>query len=924
MKNNKGFTMIELLAVIVILGILSIMAIVGVSSLIDRSKKEDAIQSEKTLKMAAESYYQTNQSELPKAIGEKRRIDATELKAKKYLKQSIKDSKGNDCTNNSYVLVYKESTTEYSYETYLCGKEVKQSQSEPTITAYFTDNDNKKIDDKSSLYKNLKQAKLYMVLKGGEEDGKKIAIDGYSYIIYAKTEDEAKFTEVFNSGTLSANGSTEITVDRKITDYLDVTGRTDFRIRVTVINKKGVKKTVEKDGYDEGFYDDDVDPICSNISGEAEANEWINKSSSKKDRTITATCDDGEGSGCIRDHFSRTWPNDYQKTGAEYSYIQVVDNAQNKSVEDSFVTAKNPCDVSVINTSGCRVRVNVDVASPTVTIRETPLKTKKVVSEKNTVVLEDEIKADSYKKSINNWLNAANYPEGIKFTIDLSDDIHLASYTWEVNEANLKTTVNNKDIKFDEKSSENASKKYGETESNKNCGTLTDTITIGFKAEGKRQGRLTVVDKAGNKTVVYITAFLDRTKPTVPTTNLFKWKADTPKPTSSTGLKGYTEDTWHKGKVFTKASGATDSMSGVSHYEYIARGATTPTTTPTKAPRSIEAEGISYIAYRTVDMAGNASAFNKEKTVKLDRSPPTVPAVNMYKWKNNNAPTKSSGLSSYSNDTWLSGKVYTEHGISTDKYSGNASIGDPSKIYYQYTTTGKTGNKKNQTANYRNIEKEGVSYIVWRACDPLGNCSANSAKKTIKLDRTNPSCSIKKTSTYNASGVSVKVSCSDGISGISSCPGNRSGLKSNKTYSTTDNAGNSSSCSVSIYSTRQYRYIQKVNKTCKKGSCCGWYTETRRNCNECGKEQYSSANASCSSSGSVSSCSTGKKVECGVTGTLNIPIYKCVASRCKKCTYNTNPKECTKACCGKKCGTAYGSWGGANTGCASDWRYLYY
>lgn len=922
MKNNKGFTMIELLAVIVILGILSIMAIVGVSSLIDKSKKEDAIQSEKTLKMAAESYYQTNQSELPKAIGEKKRIDAAELKTKKYLKQSIKDSKGNDCTNNSYVLVYKESTTEYSYETYLCGKEVEKSKSEPTITAYFTDNDNKKIDDKKTLYKNLKQAKLYMVLKGGEEDGKKIAIDGYSYIIYAKTEDEAKFTEVFNSGTLSANGSTEITVDRKITDYLDVTGRTDFRINITVINKKGVRKTEKlittgKDDISiEGFYNDDVKPICSNISGEAEANEWINKSSSKKNRTITATCSDGEGSGCIRNTFSRTWPNDYQKTGAEYSYIQVVDNAQNKSVEDSFVTAKNPCDVSVINTSGCRVRVNVDVASPTVTIRETPLKTKKVVSEKNTVVLEDEIKADSYKKSVNNWLNAANYPEGIKFTIDLSDDIHLASYTWEVNEANLKTTVNNKDIKFDKKSSENASKKYGETESNKNCGPLKDTITIGFKAEGKRQGRLTVVDKAGNKTVVYITAFLDRTKPTVPTTNLFKWKADTPKPTSSTGLKGYTEDTWHKGKVFTKASGATDSMSGVSHYEYIARGATTPTTTPTKAPRNIEAEGISHIAYRTVDIAGNASAFNKEKTVKLDRSPPTVPAVNMYKWKNNTAPTKSSGLSSYSNDTWLSGKVYTEHGPSTDKYSGNAKIGDPSKIYYQYTTTGKTENKKNQTANYRNVEAQGVSYIVWRACDPLGNCSANSAKKTIKLDRTDPSCKIKKTITYSASGVTVKVSCSDGISGISSCPGTRSGLKSNKTYSTRDNAGNSSSCSVSIYSTRQYRYIQKVNKTCKIGSCCGWYTETRRSCKKCGSETKckSSAGFSCPSGWSK----TGRYCPGWTSGA--VPL----CSRCSECTYNTDPKECTKACCGKKCGTAYGSWGGKNTGCTSDWRYLYY
>ena len=36
--KNKGFTMIELLAAIVILGVLSVLAIVGVQNLIDKSK----------------------------------------------------------------------------------------------------------------------------------------------------------------------------------------------------------------------------------------------------------------------------------------------------------------------------------------------------------------------------------------------------------------------------------------------------------------------------------------------------------------------------------------------------------------------------------------------------------------------------------------------------------------------------------------------------------------------------------------------------------------------------------------------------------------------------------------------------------------------------------------------------------------------
>ena len=68
MNNKKGFTLVELLAVITILGILSLGTIGYVNQMIDKSKKEKLSQQEKTVKMAAESYLQANRSELPKAI----------------------------------------------------------------------------------------------------------------------------------------------------------------------------------------------------------------------------------------------------------------------------------------------------------------------------------------------------------------------------------------------------------------------------------------------------------------------------------------------------------------------------------------------------------------------------------------------------------------------------------------------------------------------------------------------------------------------------------------------------------------------------------------------------------------------------------------------------------------------------------------
>ena len=840
--NKKGFTMIELLAAIVILGILSVLAIVGVSGLIEKSKEEDQRQQENTLKMAAESYYSSNRSELPKEIGKKKIISASDLKKSKYLKEDIKDKNGDLCMsgdNESYVEVYKKSETKYIYKSAICGrKESKGDVATPTAKIYLTDSTGK---ESIEVYKNVKTAKLVIKLNGGaRKSGQQVAIEGYSFSLSVKGS-EGKLTEVYNSGTVGGENKNDIVLTEPVTNYIDISGVTELYAEVEVINKDG-ESAKDKTDNQEGKYHDQDNPKCNGISTKPVGeNDWIGKYSPEERRSVTMKCNDGEGSGCKRPTFTRTWPDQQNPGGAEWGYIQVVDNVNRKSIEDIYIDGitgidgirGSVCDGEKFKDDACRVRVNVDVKTPTIEVRKTPLKSKVTAKDGNEKV---SIPHTSYQNNVNNWLNAENYSNGIEFTVDISDNIRLASYTWEVNYSNQTTTVANDKIKFNSKSSEAKTKEYGDSNKSINCGETSDTIKIGFKDEGKRQGKLTVYDKAGNYTIIYITAYLDRTKPAVPKTNLYKWKSEKTAPISSKGLEAYSQNTWHKGMVYTEGSDSSDTMSGVWHYEYVTSGAEGTTKTPVEAKyKNIVAEGITYIAYRAVDVAGNPSNLNENKIVKLDRSGPTIPKVNMYKWKTNTAPTSSkSGVNGvYDNDTWIDGKVYTEHSISTDAYSGNETIGDKTKIYYQYTTTGKTKNETNQKASYRNIEAEGVSYIKWKACDPLGNCSAYSATKTVKVDRTNPSCSIKKTSTYNPNGVSVKVSCSDSLSGVSSCPGSKSGLTSSKTYSTTDKVGRKASCSVKVYSTKQYRYIQKVNKTCNKGDCCGWNTVTKKNCNKC-------------------------------------------------------------------------------------------
>ena len=68
--KNKGFTMIELLAAVVVLGILSVIAIASVTSLKDKAKAEDEEVYKKSLKMAAETYLQSNKSQYPRTVGQ--------------------------------------------------------------------------------------------------------------------------------------------------------------------------------------------------------------------------------------------------------------------------------------------------------------------------------------------------------------------------------------------------------------------------------------------------------------------------------------------------------------------------------------------------------------------------------------------------------------------------------------------------------------------------------------------------------------------------------------------------------------------------------------------------------------------------------------------------------------------------------------
>ena len=182
-----------------------------------------------------------------------------------------------------------------------------------------------------------------------------------------------------------------------------------------------------------------------------------------------------------------------------------------------------------------------------------------------------------------------------------------------------------------------------------------------------------------------------------------------------------------------------------------------------------------YVSPGTVsDNAGNTYTC-PTKLVKVDKTAPKC---------------KSSYVSG--NENWTNGNI---------KISGRCNDGAGSGCNSSYVERGFYNNTNGQ-------------YSPGSFYDNVGN-KVECSSLWVRIDKDKPSCSAKKTNTYSTAGVTVEISCSDdGGSNVKSCPegGTR---KTGKTYYISDNAGNSSSCSVSVSSEKQYRY-----HTCKTGKSC--------------------------------------------------------------------------------------------------------
>lgn len=116
LKNNKGITLMELLAVVVILGILTTVATGAISKLIDKSNENYYKNQKDNIALAAQSYLSDNRGLLPLKKGDDNAITIylVSLTSNGYIK-TVKDKNGKNCTD-TIVKVTRKGKNNYEYK----------------------------------------------------------------------------------------------------------------------------------------------------------------------------------------------------------------------------------------------------------------------------------------------------------------------------------------------------------------------------------------------------------------------------------------------------------------------------------------------------------------------------------------------------------------------------------------------------------------------------------------------------------------------------------------------------------------------------------------------------------------------------------------------------------------------------------------
>lgn len=121
MNNNKGFTMVELLAVITILGLLLGIGVATIQKATDKARVNFYKSQRTTIENATATYLADHKNEYPKYVGSTKSITLRTLQTNKYLGPFTDHSKQENSCNpdNTKVVVIKTDLNRFTYKSVL-------------------------------------------------------------------------------------------------------------------------------------------------------------------------------------------------------------------------------------------------------------------------------------------------------------------------------------------------------------------------------------------------------------------------------------------------------------------------------------------------------------------------------------------------------------------------------------------------------------------------------------------------------------------------------------------------------------------------------------------------------------------------------------------------------------------------------------
>ncbi len=599
MRNNKGFTLVELIVVIAIMGVILILALPQVSKIqsANKNKKYDAYYS--SIESGAKLYIDSRSKDL---FGNNTSgcvtVPYSELKKQNLIKDF--GDKNITCSNDAetYVEVRKVNDN-YLYSTAItCRNSEKIVYEKKIDTDLCTNEPDTKgptvtISPSSRDWVQSKNLKISIIISDDYTLNKNIGI-----IYYWTDISGTKVSEEYTHNYKNKKGVKKVTDKIPTSNIPTVTGQYKLVVRPWYSSStNGIQDALGNQTVIDtvaGIYKIDNDkPVCGDSSGDKTT--WSNTPFK-----IEQACDDA-ASGCKETSYSK-----YFGSSIKTYTFTIEDNAG--------------------NTNTCEVDVYLDVDKPSCGSKSGENKTWTNQNQEVTVACNDtggsECVKDTYSETISS--------EG-KTGVVVIEDNAGNSRNCTVN------TYIDKTPPTCVSSGGNAAWTNGARTLTGDCsdnlsGCTTDVIKKYTKdINSTTEGPGKVYDNAGNSTdcPANQTVKIDKTAPSAPAVELVNgsWQSLPDNTWSSTLF--YTAGSTDKNNPVPKS---TDSGSGISKYQISPNNKVwydwnfwDQTTFSNKLYRNYS-DGITYRYVRAVDKAGNVSGVTK-KTIKQDLTAPRVHEV---------------------------------------------------------------------------------------------------------------------------------------------------------------------------------------------------------------------------------------------------------------------------------------------------------